>query len=109
MTTKLDLPPASLLQLQAYMTAEPAIMRAWAIGSRARGRARPDSDLDLTLELAPDDEQLSVLIDNVDRWKAEMTIAAGVVVKDFWLETDPKDSKYNRGRRCGILIFSRIN
>jgi predicted nucleotidyltransferase len=43
------LPPEISARLLALLTAEPAVREVWLYGSRAMGRHRPGSDIDLTL------------------------------------------------------------
>jgi len=47
------LPPEASARLLAVLSAEPAVQEVWLYGSRAMGRHRPGSDIDLTL-VAPD-------------------------------------------------------
>ncbi|MFN9619936.1 MAG: nucleotidyltransferase domain-containing protein [Synechococcaceae cyanobacterium] len=42
-------PPEVSARLLALLTAEPAVQQVWLYGSRAMGRHRPGSDIDLTL------------------------------------------------------------
>jgi predicted nucleotidyltransferase len=43
------LPPEASARLLAVLSAEPAVQEVWLYGSRAMGRQRPGSDIDLTL------------------------------------------------------------
>ncbi len=43
------LPPEASARLLAVLSAEPAVQEVWLYGSRARGRHRTGSDIDLTL------------------------------------------------------------
>ena len=43
------LPPEASAQLLAVLSAEPAVQEVWLYGSRAMGRVRSGSDIDLTL------------------------------------------------------------
>jgi predicted nucleotidyltransferase len=45
--------PETSARLLAVLRAEPAVQEVWLYGSRAMGRHRPGSDIDLTL-VAPD-------------------------------------------------------
>jgi predicted nucleotidyltransferase len=47
------LPQEASARLLAVLSAEPAVQEVWLYGSRAMGRHRPGSDIDLTL-VAPD-------------------------------------------------------
>jgi len=48
-TTIPGLPPEASARLLALFSAEPAVQEVWLYGSRAMGRHRPGSDIDLTL------------------------------------------------------------
>ncbi len=48
-TTIPGLPPEASARLLALFSAEPAVAEVWLYGSRAMGRHRPGSDIDLTL------------------------------------------------------------
>ncbi len=43
------LPPEASARLLAVFSAEPAVEEVWLYGSRAMGRLRPGSDIDITL------------------------------------------------------------
>jgi predicted nucleotidyltransferase len=79
--------PRAILGRWAF--AQPQVLGLYVFGSRAREEARPDSDLDLALELDDArDNELSVLIVNCERWKKELSLATGLVVKDLYLRND---------------------
>lgn len=68
---------------------QPEILALFVFGSRARGDARPDSDLDLAFELDGSHEsQLTVLIVNRDRWQRELSALTGFVTRDLYLWGD---------------------
>jgi predicted nucleotidyltransferase len=86
--------------LAEWAGAQPDIIRMWVIGSRATGHARPDSDLDLTvdLHLGPgDSNELVVLIASRNEWAAQLTSLMGLTVKDIQLENDPEDPCFGAG------------
>lgn len=96
--------------LAEWAEAQQDIIRMWVIGSRATGRARPDSDLDLTVELQlgpGDGNELAILIDSRSEWAAELTGLLGLTVKDIQLENDPEDPCFGLGRKSGVLVFER--
>jgi uncharacterized protein len=45
----MSVPAPDLKRLQSWLAAEPEITAAWLFGSRARGDARPDSDVDVAV------------------------------------------------------------
>jgi predicted nucleotidyltransferase len=86
----------------------PQINRVWAIGSRAKGTAREDSDLDLALEFVPEmDCELAELIQKRKRWGRELTRRLGVLVKDIQLANDPGDGTYGAVQDHGVKIYEK--
>jgi predicted nucleotidyltransferase len=108
--TTLALNDAKRSALAGWAGSQPDIIRMWVIGSRATDRARPDSDLDLTVELQlgpGDSNELVVLINHRDRWATELTCLMGITVKDIQLENDLEDPCFGLGRKSGVLVFQR--
>lgn len=108
--TTLALNDAKRSALAEWAGAQADIIRMWVIGSRATDRARPDSDLDLTVELQlgpGDSNELVVLINHRGRWATELTSLMGITVKDIQLENDPEDPCFGLGRKIGVLVFQR--
>ncbi|MEH2494562.1 putative nucleotidyltransferase [Bradyrhizobium sp. AZCC 1678] len=108
--TTLVLNDAKRYALAEWAEARPEIIRLWVIGSRATGRAREDSDLDLTVELQlgpGDSNELVALIASRNEWAAQLTSLMGLIVKDIQLENDPDDPCFGLGRKSGVLVFDR--
>ena len=64
MATIPGLPPDASARILAVLRSEPAVREVWLYGSRAMGRHRPGSDIDLTL-VAPGlshDDHLRLLV-----------------------------------------------
>jgi predicted nucleotidyltransferase len=79
--------------LAAWADKHPEILSLFVFGSRARGSARPDSDLDLAFELDDSREtQLTVLVVNRGQWQRELSTLTGLVVRDLYLWGDPEAS-----------------
>ncbi|NIZ08341.1 nucleotidyltransferase domain-containing protein [Pseudooceanicola sp. HF7] len=56
--------------------------KAWVFGSRSKGKAKPESDLDLAIKLEPKDgEVLSEWISSAKQWREELRLAVGPVPK----------------------------
>jgi len=75
------LPEAASQRLLAILAAEPAVEEAWLYGSRALGRARPGSDIDLTLGGAdlghPELLRLMAAIDDLLLpWQVDLSLRA---------------------------------
>jgi predicted nucleotidyltransferase len=79
--------------LAEWAAKQPEIISLFVFGSRARGDARLDSDVDLAFELDDTREsQLTVLIVNRARWQRELTALTGLVVRDLYLWDTPEVS-----------------
>jgi predicted nucleotidyltransferase len=95
--------------IRVWAAGQPAILRMWAIGSRANGTSGPNSDLDLTVELYdPHDGHpygLSTLVFERAKWCDELSSLTGLEVKDIQLEFDPQDCCCGKGRSEGVLLY----
>ena len=77
-------------QLADWAETKPTIKALYVFGSRAKGSAGPDSDLDLAFDFVDGvDNELAELIENAADWKAEVTKLTGIQVNDVYLSGDP--------------------
>ena len=79
-----------------WAASQPLIVRAWVFGSRARGAARTDSDLDVAIEVATlpgDSGPLTTFIGESDKLKRSLQACVPVNVHLHWYgglsETQP--------------------
>ena len=90
--------------LATWAEKHPEILSLFVFGSRARGDARSDSDLDLAFELDESRETpLTVLVVNRAQWQQELSALTGLVVRDLYLWDDrpvsrPVKEVYWRGK-----------
>lgn len=83
--------PALQEALARWAATKPTIEVMYIFGSRAKGMARPSSDLDLAFDFIDDiDNADSELIENAAQWKHELTKLTGFVVKDVYPGDDEK-------------------
>lgn len=102
------LPTEMVSRLIQWARLHPTIARIWAIGSRAKGTAAPDADLDLALEFDVSvDNELAELIDYRAAWKRELTNLLTVRVKDIQLANDPEDATYGAVPDHGVLLYEQ--
>jgi predicted nucleotidyltransferase len=108
LTTAVDLTPAQLAALLDWAERTPAIRRVLVFGSRAKGTARPDSDLDLAVDLDPTDgDALAELIVNRGKWREELTRKLGLTVKDIYPAGDPSFVAHAAIAEHGVVVFER--
>ena len=76
-------------KLAAWAANHSSVQALHVFGSRARGDASFNSDLDIAFDLeSRHGNDLSELIVNAPQWKAELTKLTGVLVKDLYLRRD---------------------
>ncbi len=72
--------------LAAWAESKSTIKSMYVFGSRAKGTARPDSDLDLAFDFVDTvDDALAELIENAGVWKIELSELTGFQVRDLYL------------------------
>lgn len=104
--TDASLPETMKHALAAWGAAQPNVRRAVVFGSRAKGTARPDSDLDLAVDLMPSlSSPLADLIAHRGTWRDELTRLLGVTVKDIYLADDPVAKAAIADH--GVVVFER--
>ena len=67
----------------------PKVRRVWVFGSRAQGTHRPDSDLDIAVELEPvadSEETLLVWLANSERWRTQLQERISLPVDLEWFD-----------------------
>ena len=75
--------------LAVWAGSKPTIKALHVFGSRAKGSARPDPDLDLAFDFVDTvDDALAELIENAGAWKIELSKLTGIIVKDLRLASD---------------------
>ena len=79
--------PERISTLRGWASSQPLVGMLYAFGSRVRGTSRPDSDLDVAVELDPTAAvgnssigQLDTWLGDTAHWKEQLTAATGVVI-----------------------------
>ena len=87
-----------------------SISQAWAFGSRVRGNANLESDLDIALLLEPDDgEVLAEWISNAEEWRCELRglYLAGPIIDLQLVFPEHDEIVWPAVLDHGVLIFDR--
>ena len=95
--------------LRSWAAANESVRQLWLFGSRACGRAREDSDVDLALALMPPigkhDWALGNYFEFESEWKRQLQAIVG---RDVSIEPlVPGTDADVRVRRCGVLLWAR--
>jgi predicted nucleotidyltransferase len=108
---KVDLPNESVLALCSWAEANGNVQELWLFGSRARGEAREDSDVDLALALMPPTGKTNWALGNYFRfeieWKRQLE---GIVRCAVSIEPlVPGEHSDERVRREGVRLWARVD
>ena len=106
----LDLPAETQSALVLWAALNDAVLELWIFGSRAKGLARPDSDVDIGLALVPakgkDDWALGAYFALESEWKRELEAIADRRVS---LQAMVPDTKADTVvRETGIQLWKRL-
>ena len=97
--------------LTEWAESQPRVRRLWIFGSRAQGNARPDSDLDLAVEIEPvadSEETLPYWMTCSERWQSELQRRSEHPVDLDWFDPDGSTPRVARAIREGsILLYDR--
>jgi predicted nucleotidyltransferase len=95
----------------AWADAIPRIRRVWLFGSRAKGTNRPDSDINIAVEVEPvvdSEETLVVWAANSPKWKAQLQEKLTMPVDLEWFDPDGSTPKVRGAlRESSVLIYER--
>jgi predicted nucleotidyltransferase len=75
--------------LADWAARNPKVRRVWVFGSRARGTHRPDSDIDIAVELEPvadSEETLLVWLANSEQWRSQLQDRISLPVDLEWFD-----------------------
>lgn len=92
----------------AWAESKPQIRRLWLYGSRIKGAPRPDSDLDIAIEILPirDEQDKEIFIDRTFReWRVELqNLSHFTVHLEPWASEGTDVAKYVE--ETGVLIYA---
>src|SRR3569623_2040407 len=97
-----SIPPGDVEAIQNWAASIPVIKRVWIFGSRARGTARPNSDLDIAVEhdsLRGDSNAFTTVIGEAENWRHIQT-RVGLTVD---LESYSRHHSNHRGSSKRVL------
>jgi predicted nucleotidyltransferase len=105
----MDMQPEWLRGLREWAQSNDAVRQLWLFGSRARGDAREESDVDLALALMPGDGKtdwaLGAYFALESEWKQQLQAIVGRAVSIAPLV--PGEPSDVRVRREGVLLWAR--
>lgn len=95
--------------LRAWATANRSVRQIWLFGSRAKGTARPDSDVDVAIALMPASGRHDWALGNYvafgDRWQSELADLLGLSVSLEGIVSSTEGEE--EVRQTGILLWER--
>lgn len=114
MTTLPHIPTSAIATLRDWAACQPAIWRVYLFGSRIRGMTkeggpvRPDSDLDMAVELMPEIvDTFGAWMERVETWREQLAL-----LSPFKVQLEALDAETPNVRRYveegGLLIFDRM-
>lgn len=108
----MDLDQARCRAIATWLDTAPEadwITEAWLFGSRAKGEARPDSDVDLafTLRDEPGRTAEGEAICGRRRWNAALTALLGLRADTWWLNDPESEIVAPAVADHGVLLWSR--
>jgi predicted nucleotidyltransferase len=105
----MDLPEISAQKIRNWAASTRAIREVWLFGSRARGLANANSDVDLAIVLAPPDGKTNWSLGDYtalgDAWQRELSSIVGRAVSLEAILPNTDADKEVRG--SGIRLWSR--
>ena len=112
----MDMRPEWVEVIRTWAAGNENVAEMWLFGSRAKGTARPDSDVDLALVLVPGtpgDPGTDWPEGNYqalgDRWEADLTAAIrhDVHLKRFARPGEEESENATKARADAVLLWSR--
>lgn len=105
----MDMQQEWLRGLREWAAANGNVWQLWLFGSRARGDARPDSDVDIALALMPSegdhDWALGAYLHLESEWRRQLK---AIVQRDVSIAVIvPGEDADTRVRREGVLLWAR--
>ncbi len=98
-------------QLSSWASSVPCVRRLWIYGSRIRGDNRPNSDLDVALEIDPNgnDETAEVsFISTASAWRAQLKPHIPFKLHLQWYDSEGSYVEVQRGvEASGVLVYER--
>jgi uncharacterized protein len=108
MTVTDELRPAAQA-LRSWGSSKPFVRRLWIYGSRAKGTAREDSDLDVAVEIEPvgnDEESYTSFVSEANGWRTELQPMLTYKLHLKWYDRVNKPV-WDGVNSAGILVFER--
>jgi predicted nucleotidyltransferase len=98
-----------VVALRGWATSNDNVSQLWLFGSRAKGTARPNSDIDIAIEMMPADGKhnwaLANYVEFFEIWKAELRDAVNWPVS--LIAIGPSFDMDSEVRETGICLWRR--
>lgn len=89
------------------------VRRVWLFGSRAKGSHRPDSDVDIAIELEPvadSEETITQWIAHCDSWEAQLQRLSVQKIDLEWFDPDGSTPSIEAGlNEAKVLVYERAS
>ena len=99
--------------LVSWAQITPCIRRMWLFGSRVKGTHRPDSDLDVAIEIdahGNDETPFDSWIGEAATWKAQLQPRVGVALDLEWFDPHGSTPRVQTAlAESAILIYERAS
>lgn len=103
----MNLTDQQLDSISTWAARNPIVVSIQLFGSRVKGTAGPNSDLDLALDIGDDEETLRTWIEHKKTWQQELGLLTGLLVDVQLYHPLHSRSVYSYVADCGYQAYRR--